>query len=111
METTETTKYLDEVHSGDKLVIKYGGFIHRFAEHMSVTNMGHNPVNTSFNYFFDDADGAKCMTAEKRGWMRVAKVIFKKFLKDGTTLTIRNADAEFTKDAKTYSALYANKKS
>ena len=102
-ENPKLTKILDEVHE-DK---KYHGFCDRFAEHFSVENMGGDPTEMSFHSYFDEAIAAETMTAEKKGWMKVARAILAVLKKEGKPLTIRNAVTVFEKTPKKYQKLYA----
>jgi hypothetical protein len=102
-ESRALKKILDEVHE-DKPDY---GFVDRFAEHFSLENMGQDPTVTRFHDMFCEAEGAECMTEEKRGWVKVARAIRDVLVKRQQPLTIRNAIVEFEAHSKKYSKMYA----
>lgn len=104
-ESPALKKMLDEVHKEDR----YGGFIHRYAEYMSMENMGHDPSETHWSEFFMEAEAAECMDDEKRAWMRVAKPILAELKKKGLPLTIRNAESVYQSNPKKWGKPYGGK--
>ncbi len=101
-ESPKLTEMLDKVHEEAR-------FIERYAEYMSMHNMGQDPSEQDWGYFMMEEESAQCMLAEKRGWTRVAKPIVKEMKKHGISFTIRDAEEIYRSDPVKWGKPYARK--